>query len=111
MSRCDQPSASCARSFRPERAMLVGSRSAGHGDTTVARFLCCEHYPRSVNNRCGEGGECFPVLIHTRFLYQQPDAHPQPGIQGTTDASTVITPIFNFSTSLLLLRFIILIKQ
>src|SRR5262249_21041081 len=74
-SRCDRPSASCARSFRPSdqpRRLVRDGRAA---EKHRGPFSCyqqllfgCEYCPPCVNKRCGEDGDCCPVLIHTRLF-------------------------------------------
>jgi hypothetical protein len=77
MSRCDRPSASCARTFRPSdqpRRLVRDERAAEkHRGPFLLCVNTCQHRPQSVNNRCGEDGDCFPVLIHTR-VFNHPSA-------------------------------------
>lgn len=67
--------------------------------------------PQSVNKVCGEGGDCYPVLIHTRLFDHLPPHYPRSGSLETHEAATTTLLMFHFSPLLLLLRFINLIRQ
>ena len=67
--------------------------------------------PQGVNKVCGEGGDSYPVLIHTGLLDHLPPPYPRSGLLETRDEATSTLLMFHFSPLLLLLRFINLIRQ
>src|SRR5678815_1581382 len=106
MSRCVRPSASCARSSPPSD-QPGGWFETGRAAVwkTAARFLCsqpedgravlsCPHesrgvynVPHGVYNVCGEDGDCYPVLIHTRFIDRVSSCCPRSCLLYTSDAA------------------------